>query len=108
MPVMNRHTDRDSIEPDAVPITRPHRWQNRFIIGVHGTREEVIDLFRADLWRRIKAGEVTIEELAALDGRQLVCVCHPKPCHGAVLAAAAAWAASQICRPVGTISTSVD
>jgi hypothetical protein len=96
MRVMNRHTDREFIEPDAVSITRPSRWGNRFVIGRDGGRDEVIALFEADLWERIQAGEVTVAELAALHGRQLVCVCAPKPCHGDVLARAAEWAWDQV------------
>jgi len=96
MPVMNIHTDREYLKPDAIPITRPHKWRNRFVIGVHGTREEVVALFRIDLWERIRAGAVSLEELAELHGRQLVCVCHPKLCHGTVLEAAAAWAVQQL------------
>lgn len=96
MTVMNRHTDLEFIHEDAVPITRPGRWGNRFVIGVHGDRETVIRLFREDLWRRIKANEIALADLSLLHGKQLVCVCKPKPCHGDVLEAAAAWAASQI------------
>jgi hypothetical protein len=96
MPVFNKHTDRDYIGPDAITIMRPHRWKNPFIIGVHGDRDTVIRLFREDLWRRIRAGEVSLEELAALHGQQLVCCCVPKPCHGHVLEAAAAWAVRQL------------
>ena len=96
MPVMNRHTDLEFIGPDAVQITRPGRWGNKFVIGVHGDRETVIQLFREDLWRRVKAGEIALADLASLHGEQLVCVCKPKPCHGDVLEAAPAWAAAQI------------
>ena len=49
--------------------------------------------YRADLWRRIRAGEIGIEELARLDGCWLACWCD-EHCHGEVLARAAAWAAS--------------
>jgi hypothetical protein len=93
---MNRHTDLEFILPDAVSITRPGRWGNRFVIGVHGSREEVIEMFRRELWSRIRSGNISLPELADLHGKQLVCVCHPKPCHGHVLEAAAAWAASKL------------
>jgi hypothetical protein len=96
MRVMNRHTDREFIDPDAIHITRPGRWGNRFVVGKHGDRDAVIALFEEDLWRRICAGDVALDDLASLHGKQLVCVCHPKPCHGDVLALAAAWARNQI------------
>ncbi len=47
----------------------------------------MIARYRADLWRRIRAAEVGLDELAALHGK-------PLACHGQVLARAAAWAAS--------------
>ena len=36
--------------------------------------------------------ESPLEKLAALHGKSLGCWCAPDPCHGEVLAAAAAWA----------------
>ena len=66
---------------------------NPFLIGPGQDREQAIARYREDLWRRIRAGEVPLEELAALDGCWLACWCEPEPCHGDVLARAAAWAA---------------
>ncbi len=78
---------------NTVLIDRRTGWGNPWRVGRDGTREEVIARYRADLWRRIRAGEVALEELAALDGCWLACWCDPEPCHGHVLARAAAWAA---------------
>ena len=77
-------------------IDRRTKWGNPFRIGDAGTREEVIERYRAHLWRRIRAGEITLEELAEMDGMWLACWCDPQPCHGHVLARAAAWAASAL------------
>ena len=66
------------------------------MVGRHGTRERVIELYRQDLWRRIRSGDLPLAELAAIAGMPLCCWCHPKPCHAAVLARAAAWAAGQL------------
>ena len=77
-------------------IDRRTRWGNPYRVGLDGDREQVIARYRAGLWRRIRAGEVALEELAALDGMWLACWCDPLPCHGHVLARAAAWAAAQI------------
>ena len=68
-------------------------WTLRYRIGP-ASREQVIALYRAELWRRIREGRVSLEELAALHGKTLACHCAPLPCHGEVLARAAAWAAS--------------
>ena len=94
MPVFNRHLDREYIGEDAISITRPGRWGNPFIIGRDGDRETVIERYRVWLWQRINSGEVSIEELADLDGRQLVC--EPAACHGDVLEAAAKWATGRL------------
>ena len=58
----------------------------------------MIELYRLDLWRRIRAGEIALEDLAALNSATLLCHCRPLPCHGDVLARAAAWAAGQLGR----------
>lgn len=74
----------------AVFIGRPSYWGNSFHISRTVTREEAIALYRDDLWKRIRNGEIDIEELAALHGKDLVCYCVPKACHGFVLEKAAA------------------
>ena len=78
---------------NTVLIDRRTRWGNPWRVGRDGSYAEVIARYRADLWRRIRAGEVALEELAELDGCWLACWCGPEPCHGDVLARAAAWAA---------------
>ena len=85
--------DREEFE-GVVRADRRTRWGNRFVVGRHGTREEVIERYRQRLWQRIREGEVSLEELAGLDGKTLACWCHPKLCHCNVLAHAAAWAVS--------------
>ena len=78
-----------------VRVDRATQWGNPFRIGRDGTRTEVIERYRRDLWRRIRAGEVDLDELAALAGHDLACWCAPLPCHAEVLARAAAWAADK-------------
>ena len=81
---------------NTVLIDRRTRWGNPFRLGVDGDRDTVIALYRAELWRRIRAGEVALAELAELDGMWLACWCDPLPCHGHVLARAARWAAERL------------
>ena len=92
--IVNLKHEPDAVANGAVRIDRRTRWGNKFVIGRDGNRHEVIARYRADLWRRIRAGEIALADLAALNSRTLACHCHPKPCHGLVLARAAAWAAS--------------
>lgn len=83
------------LERGIVRVDRATKWGNPFRIGRNATRTEVIERYRRDLWRRVRAGEVDLDELAALDGRDLACWCHPMPCHADVLARAAAWASNR-------------
>ena len=77
---------------NTVLIDRRSKWGNPFRIASGCSREQAIARYRADLWRRIRAGDVSLEELAELDGCWLACWCEPLPCHGDVLARAAEWA----------------
>ena len=84
------------VHNNTVLIDRRTKWGNPFRIGDHATREEVIARYRAHLWRRIRAGEIPLQELAEMDGMWLACWCEPLPCHGHVLSRAVAWAASTL------------
>ena len=86
---------------NTVLIDRRTRWGNPFRIGPGQTRGQAIARYRADLWRRIRAGEVSLEELAEIDGCWLACWCEPEPCHGDVLASAAAWASGVLTKRAG-------
>ena len=100
--VINIRRDRSVLdEPDVVRIDRATRWGNVFVIGRDGSRAEVIEKYRAKLWRDIRAGRIGLDELAALDSKRLACWCSPEPCHGHVLAAAARWAAGRLRRTGG-------
>ena len=82
-----------------VRIDRRTRWGNPWVVGRDGSRAEVIERYRRDLWRRIRAGEIALEDLAALHANtHYLCWCHPLPCHGTVLARTAAWAATELGR----------
>ena len=50
----------------VVRIDRRSRWGNPFRIPQDGTRAEVIARYRADLWRRIRSGEIALDDLADL------------------------------------------
>lgn len=85
--VYNKKTDKD-IPEDAVYVGRPTKWGNPYVIGVDGTREEVIAKYKK--WLE----EVALVDFAAygnvviateLKGKDLVCWCSPKACHADVL-----------------------
>lgn len=79
-------------EPDIVYIGRGSMWGNPYIIGVDGSREEVVAKFGKLLWNLMKSGSVTKKDLIGLDGKSLACYCAPKACHGDVIKRAVKWA----------------
>jgi hypothetical protein len=80
--VLNKRTCTPEEARDAVYIGRPTVWGNPYEIGRDGTRQEVIEKYR----RRVEA-RPDLKELirSKLKGKDLVCFCTPKACHGDVL-----------------------
>ena len=87
------------VHNNTVLIDRRSKWGNPFRIGPDQDREQAIARYRVHLWRRIHAGEIALEELAALDGCWLAC--EPLPCHGDILARAASWASGVLAERAG-------
>ena len=61
------------------------KWANPFKIGLNGTRDEVIEKYRAWLLEQPEL----MAALPELRGKDLACWCAPKYCHGDVLLALA-------------------
>lgn len=78
--VLNKHID--GVPAGAVYIGRPSKWGNPFVIGKDGTREEVVEKYRAWITQQ---PELVAQARLELRGRNLVCFCAPKACHGDVL-----------------------
>jgi len=86
--VLNKRID--VIPLDAIYVGRPSKWGNPYQIGIRGTREDVIQLYREDIEDAIACNPYFLEELK---GRDLVCWCHnwdgqgvnPNYCHADVL-----------------------
>lgn len=68
-------------EPYDVYIGRPSKWGNPFVIGVDGTREEVIAKYE----QYVRESPKLMAALPELEGKTLGCWCAPLPCHGDVL-----------------------
>ena len=73
---------KDKLSPGAVYIGRPSKWGNPFIVGKHGTREQVIQKYASHIGTMVSEGLIDISELR---GKGLVCWCSPLPCHGDIL-----------------------
>ncbi len=66
-------------------IGRGSPWGNPYVIGVHGTRNEVIASY--ETW--IRGNPELLSRLPELAGKVLACHCaslvNPKRCHGEIL-----------------------
>lgn len=78
MQVLNKYVSEDGIN-----IMRGTIFGNPFIIGKHGTREEVVKKYEAWVLRQPAFFIQRIKN--ELKGKNLVCCCSPKACHGDVL-----------------------
>ena len=83
---------------NTVLIDRRTKWGNPFRICSGQNAEQAVARYRVHLWERIRAGEVTLEDLAELESCWLACWCSGDghPCHGEVLERAAAWASDRL------------
>ena len=77
-----------------VYIGRGSIWGNPFVMqnNSDAERHRVIGLYKEYLKQQIRNGEITIDNLKALNGKKLGCFCAPKACHGDVIIQAVAWA----------------
>ena len=104
--VINLRTAPHELRRTCVKIDRTTRWGNPFVMlkGDAAERAFVIGMHRTWLWEQLRTGKVTLEDLAALDGKFLGCWCAPAPCHGHTLARAAIWAKAQLAAKAPAIS----
>lgn len=67
----------DEIPDDAVYIGRGSVYGNPFVIGIHGSRTEVLKRFEKEILPEL--------DVSDLVGKDLVCYCVPKKCHGELI-----------------------
>jgi hypothetical protein len=72
-------------EKGDVYIGRPGPFGNPYVLGQDGDRAEVIRLYRAYFYGRLKIDPAWKLKVEALRGRVLVCHCKPLDCHGDVI-----------------------
>ena len=65
----------------------PGEYGNPFIIGEHGPRDTVVEMYRIYFIGRMKADPIFRRKVRALKGKKLGCYCKPERCHGDVIAA---------------------
>ena len=67
-----------------VYIGRGTPFGNPYVIGENGTREDVIRLFRAYFYERLKREPEWKAKVEKLKGKVLGCHCLPQDCHGRI------------------------
>jgi hypothetical protein len=78
--VLNKYTDPPS--QNSVNIMRGTKWGNPYVIGPDGDRENVIELHT----EYVVSDKEFMEQIKLeLKGKDLVCCCAPKACHGDLL-----------------------
>ena len=65
-------------EDNDVYVGRGSKWGNPFVIGKDGVRSEVIKKYIAYFENKLEF----IKDIEELKGKNLVCYCKPKACHG--------------------------
>lgn len=73
------------VEPDVMQKLTYGYFGNPFRIGPDGTREEVIEKYRAWFKMRIKNDSEFRKRIEELRGKTLGCFCKPLACHGDVI-----------------------
>lgn len=81
MRVLNRHVSGKDV-PGAVYIGRPSKFGNPIHLGKDGNREEVLIKYRR--WLDDQP-ELVAEMRRELAGKDLLCFCAPRMCHGHVI-----------------------
>lgn len=60
-------------------------WANPYKIGKDGDRNEVLQKYYQYILNKLNSGQIAVEELHKLKGKQLGCWCKPELCHGDIL-----------------------
>lgn len=72
------------------------KFANPYRLNDNETRGATIERYRVYLWKEIRAGRITMQDLLDLEGKDVVCFCKHKTkevaCHGDVVLAAVKWA----------------
>lgn len=94
MTVLNKY--KDYIPPEAIYIGRGSIWGNPFPMSKETSREECLEKYKEWVKQEVIKGNYTLEQLASLYNKDLVCYCSPKPCHGHVLEKLSIWAFNKL------------
>lgn len=79
--VVNIQNDRCDVY-----IGRGGPFGNPYVIGENGDRAEVLRLFKLYFRDRLKRDAPFRDKVMALKGKTIGCFCHPRDCHGHIIA----------------------
>lgn len=77
-----KYVPNTELKNQPVYIGRGSKWGNPFVIGTHGTRDQVCDKYEVWFKEQIASGKITQADLKSLIGKDLICFCAPLRCHG--------------------------
>lgn len=63
-------------------IGRPTKWGNPYPLKKEKDRDKVCDLYEVHIATRLINGEIVDEDFREFDGKNMLCFCKPKRCHG--------------------------
>lgn len=103
MNVLNLYHLKGVIPENAVYIGRANAkfnlpnsgWGNPFFLSDPSLREEIYVQYKNWLDEQVASNKITVERLLTLEGKDLVCFCAPKLCHGHALKEKVEWAVQQ-------------
>lgn len=101
MTVLNKNTS--GIPEGAVYIGRGSAWGNPFTHLLNTTakfvvkdRQEACHAYAVWVKQEIREGRISLQSLASLHGKDLVCFCAPLACHGDSLEKLSIWAHNKL------------
>lgn len=62
-------------------------FKNPFYLKDNEPRGSTIEKYRQYLWKEVLEQRITKEDILSLEGKDIVCYCKPKACHGDVVKA---------------------
>ena len=103
MNILNLYHLKGVVPDNAVYIGRANAkfnlpnsgWGNPFFLSDPSLRNEVYAQYKQWLDEQVANNTITIERLLTLEGKDLVCFCAPKLCHGHALKEKVEWAVEQ-------------
>jgi len=67
-------------------LGRDGYFGNPYLIGIDGTREEVLSKYKEYFIKRVREDRDFYTRILELKGQRLGCFCKPKDCHGDIIA----------------------